>query len=257
MQTLNFDKKKKKKIFSIFIDSIVFLCIIIMALSIIYFSNLISENINKENNLEVEYDSNKDYKFYQERKEIERIGNMSEQEFIQETMIRSLYNEARKNKLTISCLPDYNIPLSDDVLVFIAEMGLYYDISYELILSLIKLESNFDKSIRSITNDVGLMQLNQSGTSQWLGELLEIENFDPYNYKHNIEAGVFYLDFLRDYWYNKGITDNETLIYYVLGSYNMGINGFSNFVMHNHYKTWAYSNIIIDYKKQLEKEGSF
>lgn len=113
-------------------------------------------------------------------------------------------------------IPEYNIPLDKDIQKYLYSKCKEYNISYELALSVIKVESNFD--INSVhknsnkTQDVGLFQINQIN-HKWLSEKLGITDFlDPYQ---NIDAGVYMLsDLMKKY-------ENEHL---VLMAYNMGVS---------------------------------
>ena len=75
-----------------------------------------------------------------------------------------------------------------------------YDIDEELIFSVIKAESDFDKSAVSKKGAIGLMQVMED-TGVWVSERIGISGFsvsDLYNPDQNIEIGAYYLSYLLD-----------------------------------------------------------
>ncbi|MGM7685188.1 transglycosylase SLT domain-containing protein [Cytobacillus sp. Hm23] len=55
-------------------------------------------------------------------------------------------------------------------------------LKYELVLSVIKKQSNFDTLAVSYNgSSVGLMQINRNNTLEWLVGKAGIENVDPFN----------------------------------------------------------------------------
>lgn len=77
----------------------------------------------------------------------------------------------------------------------------YYSNKYGLdvykVLSLIKIESNFNAEAVSLKGAKGLMQLIDS-TAYYVAEKLGKKNFDLFNAKDNIELGCYYLKYLSE-----------------------------------------------------------
>lgn len=118
---------------------------------------------------------------------------------------------------------------------FIKQSSEKYDLDFNLIKAVIKVESNFNPSAISGSGAVGLMQL-MPGTARDLGLNVpsqftnqnpgtksEIENNknndERFNPEKNIDAGTKYLDSLIDRYKNKGYSDSEKL---ALAAYNGG-----------------------------------
>lgn len=125
------------------------------------------------------------------------------------------------------------------------------ELSYSLVLAMIKTESNFYKNCKS-NNDYGLMQVNVN-TFNWINNdyfngRLNINN--PYD---NIAAGIWYLKYVRNYWRNQGCSE-ETVFKLTIISYNRGVQGCKDFVEKYGYNN-AYLNRVLDYKIEYEKEG--
>src|SRR5690606_23287085 len=100
------------------------------------------------------------------------------------------------------------IPLDEEVLDYLYEQAVENDFSYELLLGLMKTESDFDVNAKSHTSDSGLLQLHRP-TAKWIGEELEVDKinmFDPYM---NIDFAIFYLNHVRDYWRQQDVSEEE------------------------------------------------
>lgn len=75
-----------------------------------------------------------------------------------------------------------------------------YDIDEELIFSVIKAESDFDKSAISKKGAIGLMQVMED-TATWVCDRIGISDFskgDLFLPDKNIEIGAYYLSYLLD-----------------------------------------------------------
>ena len=75
-----------------------------------------------------------------------------------------------------------------------------YDIDEELIFSVIKAESNFNKNAVSKKGAVGLMQI-MGDTALWVSERIGISDYSEENLTlpdKNIEIGAYYLSYLLD-----------------------------------------------------------
>ena len=79
-----------------------------------------------------------------------------------------------------------------------------YDVPQELVFSVIKAESNFDKNAKSPKGAVGLMQITEP-TGEWVAQKIKMDNFSKellYEPDVNIEIGCFYLSYLLDLYKN-------------------------------------------------------
>lgn len=91
-----------------------------------------------------------------------------------------------------------------------------YDVPQELVFSVIKAESNFDKNAVSKKGAIGLMQI-MVPTGEWVAEKIKMNDFKKellYEPDVNIEIGCFYLSYLLDLYKN-----NEKC---ALAAYNAG-----------------------------------
>jgi len=145
----------------------------------------------------------------------------------------------------------YNIPLPIEDQILIQDECRKYGLSPEYILAIIQAESTFNsKAISTNKTSLGLMQLNKN-TYPWIAKQLNIKNFDPYNSRHNIQAGIWYINYLRNYWYSKGYNDESTFNL-ILISYNMGIDNCNKYVS-KHGLKYSYVNKVIKYKDNIER----
>lgn len=151
-------------------------------------------------------------------------------------------------------MPRYDIPLPLQLQKFIWKMCLDHTLSYEFVLSVIYAESNFVIGAVGVTKDLGLMQLNPYNTVGWLADKVGIKNFDPMNPYHNVEAGVWYLAYIRDYWEQYGVSHERTFELILL-SYNRGINGATTHVKRLGAKAYesGYVLKVSQFKQNLEK----
>lgn len=148
--------------------------------------------------------------------------------------------------------PVYDIPMDYDLQKYTYNLCKEYDLSYELVLGVINTESSFN--VRAVNKrSKGLMQLN-SDTYPWIAKELGVGNFDPYNAKQNILAGVWYLNYLREYWQDKGYSD-EYVFSLMLISYNRGIGGCHKYINKNGFNN-IYVNKVYEYKVNLEQNGA-
>lgn len=150
-------------------------------------------------------------------------------------------------------IPTYEeIPLSQELQEYTYQQAQEYELPVTLVYGVMKTESDFDPNADSGSSK-GLMQLN-TNTYYWLAKETGIENPNPFNQKQNIKMGVWYLDFLRDYWTRKGYSDEE-VFNRVLLSYNRGITNAKKYIK-NHGINHFYIDRVLDYKIQLEMSES-
>lgn len=99
---------------------------------------------------------------------------------------------------------------------YIEKYSAMYDLDKYLVMSVIKVESNFNEKATSVKDARGLMQITPS-TGNWIAEQMNLVEFSPdklYDQEQNIFMGCWYLDNLR-----KEFDDNYMLI---LSAYNAG-----------------------------------
>jgi len=145
----------------------------------------------------------------------------------------------------------YNISLTKTEQITIQDEANKYNISYELVLAIIKVESDFNHNAISNTNDYGIMQMNSS-TFVWCSSQLGIENANPLDFETNIKCGIFYLDYIRDYWVKYG-TPEEYLLMHLCHGYHRGIKGTLDSLENGTYDM-EYVNKVLNYKYSLEME---
>ncbi len=148
----------------------------------------------------------------------------------------------------------YKIPLLSQLQTFIWQQSQKYNLSYELILAVIYVESRFQSDAVSYNNtSLGIMQLNKN-TYPWLAQKIGIKDFDVYNPRHNIVAGIWYLNYLRDYCYKKDLTDEQAFAAMLI-FYHRGINGGIKYIKKYGFNS-KYVQAVYNYKTKLEK-GEF
>lgn len=135
----------------------------------------------------------------------------------------------------------YDVPLAADIQEYIYQKCSQTEIPFELVLAIIKCESNFIESEISETDDYGLMQINEFN-HEWLSEELGITDF--LNPKQNIDAGVFILNDL----FNK-----EADLSKVLMMYNCGPSGAKRLWDKGIYST-SYTKKVMEQMETLEQE---
>jgi membrane-bound lytic murein transglycosylase MltF len=92
-----------------------------------------------------------------------------------------------------------------------------YDIPWLFAAAVAYQESGFDQSKRSGAGAVGIMQVLPSTAADknvGISDISTVEN--------NVHAGVKYLAFLRDRYFNEGDFDGNSQMHFVLASYNAG-----------------------------------
>jgi hypothetical protein len=145
-----------------------------------------------------------------------------------------------------------HIPLDKEVQHYIYETAEEYSISYELVLAIAKVESNYDADVVSHTRDSGLMQIHKP-TGKWIAKELELQDYDVFDPETNILMGIWYLDWLRSYYLSQGYSEEDTFQLVVL-AYNRGHVGAVNYV-----NKYGFNNSYLDKvyaaKIELEMEG--
>lgn len=131
----------------------------------------------------------------------------------------------------------YDIPLDKQYQDYIRNQCENANINIELVYAIMKVESEFDSSIISETNDYGIMQINTCNHSILKKELGISDFLDPYD---NALAGIYMLSNLT--W-----CDNENQM---LMCYNMGTYGAKRAWEKGIYET-SYSKKVLKAKEEI------
>ena len=158
--------------------------------------------------------------------------------------------EALEDKLSIYTV-DYDVPnptppryldvnLDKDTQSFIYSLCCNYDIAqyYELIFAIITVESNFNASTVSATNDYGLMQINKTNHN-YLSSTLGITEF--LDAHQDLHSGIFMIAPLL-HKYN--VAD-------ALMVYNMGLGGASKLWQRGIHTTQYTEKVLSIYNKYI------
>lgn len=115
----------------------------------------------------------------------------------------------------IDATPLYDIPLSEELQEYTYSLCEQYDIveHYEVVLGMMRTESNFNADVVSTTGDYGIMQINECNHT-WLKNELGI--VDIMDVRENIECGIY---MVSDLFHNYSTVDQALM------AYNMGPAG--------------------------------
>lgn len=161
-------------------------------------------------------------------------------------------DELEQENAELSKYRFYDIPLTYEQQKFVADISEEFGLSFELIISMMKIESNYQTDLISETNDYGIMQLNHNN-HEFFAQLAGLENYDVFDFYDSVTMGVNYLAYLRDYWISQGITSQEELYFHVINSYNQGCMGYTLYKERTGLLTRSYDQKITAYKSQLEQ----
>lgn len=133
------------------------------------------------------------------------------------------------------------LPINEDLQIYTYKQCVDNDCEdyYELVLAIMWHESNFDPAAISITDDYGIMQINQINHSS-LSKALGVTNF--LDAKQNIKAGVYLLSNLL----HKYGTESAALM-----AYNLGESGAAALWKTGIYST-SYSNSVLEKKEKIK-----
>lgn len=153
-----------------------------------------------------------------------------------------------------------DVKLSEELQKYTYDLCQEYNISYDLIIAIMYLESRFNPKAINNTNtnnttDQGLMQIN-SCNWEWVDELAG-RDLDLNKPKDNILAGILIFDNFRTYWINKGYTSQEELFTLTLLSYNRGAYGASKYIENNSPYDNSYVDKVLEYKNMIEINNGF
>jgi hypothetical protein len=156
--------------------------------------------------------------------------------------------------------PKYKLKINEDIQKYLYNKCKENNWEYELILSLIKQESDFNIEGINYNNngtvDIGLVQINSSNV-EWLKKATGNKNFSPYNPYNSIDACLINLNSIKNFWVNEDIKDENILLLHCLNSYNMGIQGFKNYKINTSSISREYDKKIKKYYEKLKEKGGF
>ena len=142
------------------------------------------------------------------------------------------------------------------LLMFIEEQANSYNLSPALVKAVIQTESDFRADAVNYNGTcLGLMQINQTDTADWLAEQLGMMSYDLLDPYDNVQMGCFYLAYLRDLWLSEGFTDEDTFALMLL-SYNRGVGGCKKWIAKN--DDWyanSYVSEVLMHKANFEAKA--
>lgn len=128
----------------------------------------------------------------------------------------------------------YDIKLSKSKQDYVRKMCSKYNVSFELVLAVMKVESGYNEKAKSKTNDYGIMQINK-GNHSFLRKKLGMSNF--LDFRQNTEAGVYMLS---------RYTAKHADIHKVLMCYNLGEGAAA--------KKWKKGTVQTSYSRKVAAE---
>ena len=131
----------------------------------------------------------------------------------------------------------YDIPLSCSLQDYINEECNENNVEYELVLAIMKVESDYNPKEVSETNDYGIMQINECNHDELKSKLNITDFLDPYD---STKAGVYMLS-------NYKWCENESQM---LMCYNMGVAGARKCWKQGVYES-SYSRKVLKEKEKL------
>ncbi len=128
----------------------------------------------------------------------------------------------------------YDIKLSNSKQDYVRKICRKYNVSFELVLAVMKVESGYNEKAKSKTNDYGIMQINK-GNHSFLRKKLGVTNF--LDFSQNTEAGVYMLS---------RYTAKHSNIHKVLMCYNLGEGAAA--------KKWKKGTVQTSYSRKVAAE---
>jgi hypothetical protein len=188
----------------------------------------------------------------------QNVAPVMQQEHIM--IMKSKYRSSEpKIKVEEIQMPNYNIKLSKRLQEYTWNLCLKYKVNYELILGMLKLESNFNihqvSRNSNRTYDRGIAQIN-SKYQKYNCELVGIQEFDPYCPEKSIELCIKLMAHYNAYWINKGVNEDKIHIW-SMGTYNRGLEGYKEYMRVKGTPHTAYSRIVIKNMIELKKYSKF
>jgi hypothetical protein len=155
-------------------------------------------------------------------------------------------------------MPKYDIPMDLELQKYTYDLSNQYELSYEMILALLYGESHMNPEAVNVNKksiDKGIAQINSTNFIKFASRS-GISNFNPMNPYHSIKVCIEHLYDLKQNWIQRGVTDEETLWYMVLNSYNMGEPNYITYLQDGNPMSRGYDRKISRYKEMLETEGA-
>lgn len=122
--------------------------------------------------------------------------------------------ESETECIVLECTTLYDVPLTDELQIFIHEMCAEYGVDFRLVLAVISVESSFRSNAYNETTDCcGLMQINRVNLPVLRDKLGVTDLFNAYE---NVIGGIYLLKDALNY---DGDTEHALMIY------NCGIGG--------------------------------
>lgn len=166
------------------------------------------------------------------------VTNNVETNNVEETIPPVLMEaDMQTDKPLMKSITYYDVPLDKPYQDYIRQECESANVDMELVMAVMQVESSFNSSEISQTNDYGIMQINECNHS-YLKEQLGIVNFlDPYD---SAKAGIYMLSQLN--W-----CENESQL---LMCYNMGTTGAKRYWNAGIYES-DYSRKVLQAKKEI------
>lgn len=149
-----------------------------------------------------------------------------------------------------SNLPGYTLPLKYNYRQYLYNKCMNNNISYELMLALAYVESEFNHKAISSTNDYGTFQINRN--LQHSIENRTETNYNALNKFENVDMAIWYVKYLREKLKRiyPGISEEELFVA-VISCYNLGE---TQYLKHGAINQ-EYINKVLEVKTQLETGG--
>lgn len=162
-------------------------------------------------------------------------------------------------------MPKYNLKLPLELQKFIWFLCLEKGLTYETFLAIMREESRLDQyaegknynktKTKIMSRDLGYMGLNDRFKEEHAAFAgVSKDKFDYFNPYHNIRSSMNRLCYIRKYWIRNGVNGDENLWFYMLNSYNMGIEGYKRYLDYNDDLSREYDQKILKWKEMLEVE---
>jgi len=165
--------------------------------------------------------------------------------------IYTAVNNIDLNKNGYKYYPIENLTIEEQEYIY--DITATNNLSYEMMLALLKTESNFQKNTISKTDDWGISQIHRP-YAPYFASLANLDEYDLLDFEDNIKLSITNLITCRDYWLKQyPDISNEVLTYYILGSYNKGISGFTNYLNEKGKYITGYAEVVLNYKMELEQ----
>ena len=148
--------------------------------------------------------------------------------------------KAETECIVLECTTIYDVPLTDELQIFIHETCAEYGVDYKLVLAIISVESSFRPNAYNESTDCcGLMQINTVNLPVLRDKLGVTDLFSAYE---NVIGGIY---LLRDALNYDGDTEHALMIY------NCGI-GSANKLFYKGIHSTEYSRKVLEARDNLK-----